>query len=142
MQIIDIAAGAWHSAALSAFADVYLWGFNTNGQLGLRVFKQNSSHLKEPSVYPLPQLPEIPKCSCICSSDAECEPLQIACGARHTFIKMNCGTLMACGWNLYGQLGDYKDSDFMDKFSKIKTDAKDYDIVCSAWNTVLIKRPI
>ncbi|XP_076062626.1 uncharacterized protein LOC143037884 [Oratosquilla oratoria] len=34
MNIIYIAAGGWHSAAISDSGDVYLWGWNECGQLG------------------------------------------------------------------------------------------------------------
>lgn len=35
LKIIDIAAGSYHSIAVSSFNDVYVWGWNTNGQLGI-----------------------------------------------------------------------------------------------------------
>ena len=35
INIIQISAGGWHSCALSDCGDVYVWGWNESGQLGL-----------------------------------------------------------------------------------------------------------
>ncbi|KAK4337386.1 hypothetical protein RND71_044131 [Anisodus tanguticus] len=35
IKIIQISAGSWHSLALSEFGDVYSWGLNESGQLGV-----------------------------------------------------------------------------------------------------------
>jgi len=44
LNIIQIAAGAWHCAALSESGDVYLWGWNESGQLGFpsKTLQENS----------------------------------------------------------------------------------------------------
>lgn len=66
MKIVSISAGGWHSAAVSSFGDVYLWGFNSHGQLGIRLYKdaiEDKDPQKNPAVYPIPQLVEV-TCSC------------------------------------------------------------------------------
>lgn len=35
VRIVQIAAGGWHSCALSETGDLYIWGWNESGQLGL-----------------------------------------------------------------------------------------------------------
>lgn len=35
VNIVKVAAGGWHSCALSESGDVYIWGWNESGQLGL-----------------------------------------------------------------------------------------------------------
>lgn len=35
VTIIQVAAGGWHSMALSDIGDIYIWGWNEKGQLGL-----------------------------------------------------------------------------------------------------------
>lgn len=35
VQIVQIACGGWHSCALSESGDLYVWGWNESGQLGL-----------------------------------------------------------------------------------------------------------
>lgn len=35
VRIVQIAAGGWHSCALSEAGDLYVWGWNESGQLGL-----------------------------------------------------------------------------------------------------------
>lgn len=83
IKIISISAGGWHSAAVSSFGDVYLWGFNSHGQLGIRLYKDaiaDKDPQKNPSVYPIPQLVEV-TCSCTkenksskeCSADSSVE---------------------------------------------------------------------
>ncbi|KAL5285079.1 RCCD1 family protein [Megaselia abdita] len=67
IKIVSISAGGWHSAAVSSFGDVYLWGFNSHGQLGIKLYKDgipDADPQKNPSVYPVPQLVEV-TCSCI-----------------------------------------------------------------------------
>lgn len=66
IKIVSISAGGWHSAAVSSFGDVYLWGFNSHGQLGISLYKNSSNSenlIKNPSVYSIPQLVDL-VCSC------------------------------------------------------------------------------
>jgi len=44
LGITQVAAGAWHCAALSESGDVYLWGWNESGQLGFlsKTLQENS----------------------------------------------------------------------------------------------------
>ncbi|XP_070541547.1 uncharacterized protein [Ptychodera flava] len=42
VTMATIAAGGWHSAALSAIGDVYIWGWNESGQLGLPMKQQTN----------------------------------------------------------------------------------------------------
>lgn len=39
--VIDIDAGGWHSAAVTVNGDLYTWGWNNFGQLGLRSEESN-----------------------------------------------------------------------------------------------------
>ncbi|XP_030370557.1 RCC1 domain-containing protein 1 [Scaptodrosophila lebanonensis] len=148
VKITHIAAGGWHSAAISAFGDLYTWGFNCNGQLGLRVLKRDSV-LKEPTVYPLPQLHDLPLC---CSSgdkssdqdsvDDNCPPVRVFAGSRHTWLLRRCGRLWASGWCAYGQLSldckqSYLDS-FHNLYSVLGLEGDDVDILCGPWSTLLI----
>ncbi|XP_037948082.1 RCC1 domain-containing protein 1-like [Teleopsis dalmanni] len=153
IKIIHIAAGGWHSAAISAFGDLYTWGHNTNGQLGLRVFKPNGQ--KEPTVFPLPQIIDMPPCNTcsVKSSDdgqegeqyTECIAVKVYAGARHTIVQMNCGTVYAAGWNVHGQLGLKKLNQMCDHFERvpffatIPNQLNTPNIVCGPWCTVAIR---
>ncbi|XP_046765104.1 RCC1 and BTB domain-containing protein 1 isoform X3 [Gallus gallus] len=85
-KVIEVACGSHHSMALSFDGDVYGWGYNGNGQLGLG---NNGNQLTPCRVAALHGV-------CI---------LQIACGYAHTLALTDEGLLYAWGANTYGQLG-------------------------------------
>ncbi|XP_017142667.2 RCC1 domain-containing protein 1 isoform X1 [Drosophila miranda] len=147
IKITGIAAGGWHSAAISAFGDLYTWGLNCSGQLGMRVMKPGGL-LKEPTVYPLPQLHDLPECCCSSreneSGDDEgvCEPLRVFAGSRHTLLLRRCGRLWASGWCIHGQLGKQLcEQNFLDSFQALDGVGVDLDFVnglCGPWATLLV----
>uniref|UniRef100_A0A1A9ZSV5 RCC1 domain-containing protein 1 n=1 Tax=Glossina pallidipes TaxID=7398 RepID=A0A1A9ZSV5_GLOPL len=146
LKIITIAAGGWHSAAISAFGDLYTWGFNSNGQLGLRVFKNSSSTIKEPAVYPLPQIIDLPICNCakLNSNVSSCPPIKVVAGGRHTIVVKSCGSLYGCGWNAHNQLGLICARDFVDNFQYIDSISNDRTelvnkVYCGSWCTIIKK---
>ncbi|EDV42565.1 uncharacterized protein Dana_GF18053 [Drosophila ananassae] len=144
IKITRIAAGGWHSAAISAFGDLYTWGLNCSGQLGIRVMKPGGL-LKEPTVYPLPQLHDLPECSCSKnqeSSSDDCAPLRVFAGSRHTLLIRRCGGLWVSGWSKYGQLGKRSDRqvEFLDAFQaleRIRLSQETDQIICGPWATLL-----
>ncbi|XP_073814246.1 E3 ISG15--protein ligase Herc6 isoform X2 [Musca autumnalis] len=140
IKIKCIAASGWHSAAISTFSDLYTWGFNSNGQLGLRIYK--TGDVKEPALYVLPQLIDTANFNCCEAQDGGgCYPIKVVCGARHTIVLMNCGSIYATGWNAYGQLGLKNSTLYTDKFVcvlKIENIIDDdVEIVCGPWNTLI-----
>ncbi|SPP82935.1 RCC1 domain-containing protein 1 isoform X1 [Drosophila guanche] len=149
IKITGIAAGGWHSAAISAFGDLYTWGLNCSGQLGMRVMKPNGLQ-KEPTVYPLPQLHDLPDCCCCSSKESGakdtdvCEPLKVFAGSRHTLLIRRCGRLWASGWCIHGQLGKQLcEQNFLDAFQALHRFGADPDVVnvlCGPWATLLMVR--
>src|SRR5579871_435494 len=89
-NIIAIAAGNFHSMALSADGTVYTWGRNSHGQLGLgdAVDRYYPDHV--PGVYDI---------------------TAIAAGGYHSLVLGYNGMMAGCGYNGYGQLdlGDNND---------------------------------
>lgn len=71
IKIDKIAAGGWHSCAISTTGDLYTWGWNSNGQLGL------PNH-EDISVFATPQP--------VCFDDSDCNVKYVACGSKHTVI--------------------------------------------------------
>lgn len=163
IKIIDIACGAWHSAAVSAFGDLYLWGWNVNGQLGRPVYtntkvtfsngRTDTVRHKMPSVFVEPQLVELPQRRKVIEGegggeqrdnedlDEQYEVVRVSCGYRHTVVKTACGQLLMAGWNKYGQLGVDGDEEMSDltSFTKVKTpDGWNGEVVCGRWSTCLI----
>lgn len=86
LPLVATAAGGWHSAALSADGDLYLWGWNRDGQLGL-----------PPATLALAPLPRL--------LPAPDGLVALACGSRHTVALQGDGTPWAWGSNDHGQLG-------------------------------------
>ncbi|XP_016991043.2 RCC1 domain-containing protein 1 isoform X1 [Drosophila rhopaloa] len=146
IKITQIAAGGWHSAAISAFGDLYTWGLNCSGQLGMRVMKPGG-FLKEPTVYPLPQLQDLPECGCSKEAksnehdDDDCAPLRVFAGSRHTLLTRRCGRLWASGWCQHGQLGtQLQNRSYMDAFQAldgIRLNTCSDDVLCGPWSTLL-----
>ncbi|XP_058884086.1 probable E3 ubiquitin-protein ligase HERC4 isoform X2 [Acipenser ruthenus] len=86
-KIIQIACGNHHSLALSRDGQLFTWGQNTNGQLGL-----GKGEPSKPSPQPLKSLLGIPLA-------------QIAAGGDHSFAVSVSGAVYAWGRNHAGQLG-------------------------------------
>lgn len=70
IKMREIAVGGWHSCALSTEGDLYTWGWNSHGQLGLFDKEENVA-----SVLATPQV-----------VDFEGNICKVACGSRHTVI--------------------------------------------------------
>lgn len=142
-QIIDIAAGGWHSAAISAFNDLYMWGWNVNGQLGLPIYRginektlcKKSDKIKNATVFVSPVLIDL-------SIENGCDtPTCVFAGERHTVVTTQEEIILVAGWNKYNQLGfQCLDDENQDAF-KIVNDIsmkKNDKIICGDWSTIYI----
>ncbi|KAH8284385.1 hypothetical protein KR018_011116 [Drosophila ironensis] len=145
IKITQIAAGGWHSAAISAFGDLYTWGLNCSGQLGMRVMKPDGI-LKEPTVYPLPQLHDLPECS-EChrrGREGECAPVRVFAGSRHTLMIRQCGCVWVTGWTKHRQLGrQVEHPEYLDAFQELEglqLDPARDQIICGPWATLICLR--
>lgn len=86
----QVAAGTSHTLALTTDGQLYAWGANTEGQLGLNGFTR---HL-QPALVPLP------------AEAAGTRWAQVAAGCSHTLALTADGRLYSWGHNVFGQLGD------------------------------------
>ncbi|XP_072258851.1 RCC1 domain-containing protein 1 [Pyxicephalus adspersus] len=143
----EVAAGGWHSASISEGGDVYCWGWNESGQLGLpsKTLAQerespadvcteddNDEDNEYIAVQSFPALIDLPQ---------ESEALKISCGSRHTAAVTRSGELYTWGWGRHGQLGhgDMKSSDHprhVDFFPQKKLCV--IDVICRHWNTFVL----
>jgi alpha-tubulin suppressor-like RCC1 family protein len=134
VKIVDIGAGGWTSAAVSSFGDLYTFGWNPNGQLGILVSDEN------PAVYATPQIIEF--------AEEELSIDSVACGSRHTLIRTSDNCYFVSGSNKYGQLGlsgvemplkhgHDPDDIFIDKFTKIEGITEKFNISCGYWSSLL-----
>ncbi|BES87517.1 e3 ubiquitin-protein ligase [Nesidiocoris tenuis] len=91
--IVQIACGYRHSLALTNRGELYAWGANDHGQLGIG---------RRSSVVPIPMV----------IASLHGLPLSyIACGANHTFVVSKSGAVYGWGKNMFGQLGLNQDAD-------------------------------
>ncbi|XP_039402879.1 probable E3 ubiquitin-protein ligase HERC4 isoform X1 [Mauremys reevesii] len=87
IQIMQVACGYCHSLALSKGSEVYSWGQNKYGQLGIGYeFKKQTSPQLIKSLLGIPFA-------------------QIAAGGAHSFVLTLSGAIFGWGRNKFGQLG-------------------------------------
>ncbi|KAG8223575.1 hypothetical protein J437_LFUL003039 [Ladona fulva] len=162
LNVKSVAAGGWHSVAITATGDAYVWGWNTSGQLGMpcsenreRLHDKNKDHAS----FDLQQEGTNVKDNQYVKSEGEVVTVQAfplpikfpygledifvksaACGNRHTIILTDDGVAWGCGWNAYGQLG-LSGWTLYESLTKIlihgKEDCKVKEVVCGGWSTVL-----
>eukprot|EP00062_Callorhinchus_milii_P002576 gi/632939197/ref/XP_007908141.1/ PREDICTED: RCC1 domain-containing protein 1 [Callorhinchus milii] len=134
LVMAEIAAGAWHSVSASESGDLYLWGWNESGQLGLptksccknkgqlkKCSEEGTLILRNPSdmlvksaseEVTATQEPEnvnvfisIQAFPALVDLPDGSEVRRISCGSRHTAAINRGGELFTWGWCNYGQLG-------------------------------------
>ncbi|NWZ03505.1 HERC4 ligase, partial [Loxia curvirostra] len=93
IQIVQVACGYYHSLALSKGSEVFSWGQNKYGQLGL-----GYEYKKQTSPQMIKSLLGIPFA-------------QIAAGGAHSFVLTLSGAIFGWGRNKFGQLGVNDDND-------------------------------
>ncbi|XP_066557718.1 RCC1 domain-containing protein 1 isoform X2 [Amia ocellicauda] len=142
-----VAAGGWHSVCVSAGGDLYVWGWNESGQLGLpsralraelqlRVPDSTSGTQEQGdtsevfiSIQAFPALVDLPQGS---------EVTRVGCGSRHTAAVTCEGDLYTWGWGNYGQLGQGAASS-SDRPVRVQYFPDGQlcvvDVVCGSWNT-------
>eukprot|EP01134_Creolimax_fragrantissima_P000182 CFRG0182T1 len=114
MKMIAIAAGSWHSMALSTEGDVYTWGNASDGQLG-----RGADETACPGCIDFAD--EVPVTVC----NDEIGPIgnnvvatKISAGRKHSVVVDSRGRAWGFGNNKYGQLGTkLKTRDFLTKLS-------------------------
>ncbi|XP_010023233.1 PREDICTED: probable E3 ubiquitin-protein ligase HERC4 isoform X3 [Nestor notabilis] len=93
IQIVQVACGYYHSLALSKGSEVFSWGQNKYGQLGLGYeYKRQNSPQVIKSLLGIPFA-------------------QIAAGGAHSFVLTLSGAIFGWGRNKFGQLGLNDDND-------------------------------
>ncbi|KAM4013064.1 RCC1 domain-containing protein 1 isoform 2-T2 [Anomaloglossus baeobatrachus] len=140
----EVAAGGWHTVAVSESGDLYCWGWNESGQLGLpskTLQQERAISEEEPTgcdededaefigIQAFPALIDLPQ---------ETEAAKVSCGSRHTAAVTRSGELFTWGWGKYGQLG-HGDTGNLDQpkrvefFNQSKLCVR--DVTCRHWRT-------
>ena len=89
--VVGIAANGYHSAAVANDGTLWGWGNGVYGELGIG---------DRQSVFPTPA-----------EALGLTSVVAAAAGSHHTIALIDDGTLRACGYNFYGQLGDGTNTD-------------------------------
>ncbi|MGI8411580.1 MAG: RCC1 domain-containing protein [Solirubrobacteraceae bacterium] len=89
-QVTQIAAGFDHSLALSSTGQIYAWGYDDHGQLGINSVANTSTPARV-AMYDIPAGETI---------------IQVAAGDNYSLALSASGQLYSWGENDYGQLGD------------------------------------
>lgn len=123
VQIAQVACGYWHSHALSKGGQIFSWGQNRWGQLGLGVQGQSVS---------TPQM----------VSSLQGVPFaQVAAGGAHSFARTFSGAVFGWGCNKFGQLGlnDTNDRYFPSLLKSLRSQRVVY-ICCGEDHTAVLTK--
>ncbi|XP_053601260.1 RCC1 domain-containing protein 1 [Plodia interpunctella] len=137
IRIVKICAGGWHSAALSEFGDLYVWGWNDIGQLGIRNNKGKEQTVSD--ILTTTMLPTVVDVFNDCNEEiVNLNVKDFACGSRHTAIILEDNSVWTSGCNKYGQLGFnpslYSTVPYFKKAYECNINSK---VLCGPWTTVL-----
>merc|ERR1711862_308935 len=83
-EIIRIECGSNHSLCIDINSDLFVFGYNRCGQLGLGATNHRNKPIKHPSLSNI---------------------IDISNGGSHSFVKTSRNEIYAFGYNLYSQLG-------------------------------------
>lgn len=100
VNVVKVAAGGWHSSALTADGDVYFWGWNESGQLGVDP-EVAGSVVNEPTLFNLSQNGQTDATDDVLSPFVSI--IQVALGSRHSVLLDTDNNVWVFGWNEYGQ---------------------------------------
>ena len=140
VPIASVQAGGWHSMALSSCGDVYTWGWNNSGQLGLgeggsTTDDPENGRSATPEVLALPSLLDD-------QGVLDLNFVSIAAGSRHSVAVSSDGGVWGWGWSAYGQLGTDSPSIRrpklipLDVFTSLNFMPR--IVQCGPWNTFVI----
>lgn len=118
-QFVDIAAGRFHSVALTYTGKVYAWGNNKRGQLG-----NGEISVKEISPVEVSGLPE--------------NIIAIEAARDRTYALTSDGVLYAWGENDYGQLGDGSTQERHSPVKVIGIEGKVIAVSAGALHTIIL----
>ncbi|VVC96052.1 unnamed protein product [Leptidea sinapis] len=131
INIVKVSTGGWHSCALSEHGDLYVWGWNNTGQLGIKQ-KEEPFLLRS---YGIPMLIDLYDDD---GKEIEVNIKDVDCGSKHTAILLEDGSVWTSGGNKYGQLGFSVKTTQLDYFKKAFVSDSNQSVICALWNTVVL----
>jgi hypothetical protein len=117
---LSISCGTYHTVVLMSDKTMYACGANSYGQLG------NGTTTNSSTLVPM-------------TNNTTKTPVSINCGAYHTMVSFNDGTIHGCGHNEYGQLGNgtFTSSSTLVPMTN-NTGTTPVSISCGAYHTVVL----
>ncbi|XP_075431589.1 RCC1 domain-containing protein 1 isoform X1 [Ascaphus truei] len=147
MAMSEVAAGGWHSVSVSEGGDIYCWGWNESGQLGLpsKTLAQERGNAgdapTEGQVAEANEFITIQAFPALIDLPDELEAAKTSCGSRHTAVVTRAGNLYTWGWGKYGQLG-HGDTRSLDQPKLVEYFPQKQlcvnDVICRHWNTYVL----
>nr|XP_012222921.1 PREDICTED: RCC1 domain-containing protein 1 [Linepithema humile] len=132
LKVVQISAGGWHSAVITDQGDLYTWGWNSHGELGIES--------KDTKVYAVPTLIDFKNDK---GENVEINVKKVECGNSFTVCLTDDGSFWGCGTNKYGQLGKLEQN-LEDPCRFVKLDITPLDpktvktFKCHEWGTAVI----
>jgi alpha-tubulin suppressor-like RCC1 family protein len=124
MKVVQVQCGVWHSAVLTESGDVYTFGLNHHGQLGIGLAKAMSA---------TPELVDIE------ANDDMLSIKHISCGSRHTVALTMENQVFGWGWNKKKQLGRNDQPEIVELPVQIVNETQGVKwIKAGHWSTVII----
>eukprot|EP00794_Sanderia_malayensis_P017791 gene17791-19568_t len=142
VNIVMVVAGGWHSMALSGDGDLYSWGWNESGQLGIgcpdpESAENNAFDCTEKNLCKRPMFSFLPL---LVHFELDVVIHSVSCGHRHSAAVSNNG-MFTWGWNAYGQLGHGDKTNrhrpIMIHHNFSCTNMNNIEVLCNAWNTLI-----
>ncbi|CAG8620419.1 31715_t:CDS:2, partial [Racocetra persica] len=133
LKVVQIACGGWHSAVITDSGDLYTFGWNHSGRLGIPLPDKNN-YTQSLINYAEPTLIELNE-----GKDFGPNIIKVSCGSAHTAIVTDDYRLWTCGWGKYGQQGQGSHKLF-DNLTFTPVFCPDFnkkivDCFCGRWNT-------
>ncbi|RVE72035.1 hypothetical protein OJAV_G00057660 [Oryzias javanicus] len=149
LKMSSVCAGGWHSVCISDAGDLYVWGWNESGQLGLpsqrlrktserKADQQEGELSQHSSTYEEEVFISIQAFPALLDVTPLCEVKTVGCGSRHTAAVTTSGDLYTWGWGEYGQLGhqSFSSSDEPQRVEYFRVQQlRVVAVVCGPWNT-------
>lgn len=125
VKMQGVAAGLWHTVCISDDGDVYSFGGNQFGQLGTGSDQAET-------------LPKLLEAECLENKNAKV----VSCGARHSAIITEDGSVFCWGWNKYGQLGLGDATDRSTPYPVPIDGFQMTNVTCGWWHTLALGKSL
>lgn len=127
-KIEAISAGGWHSGAIDENGSCFMWGWNSDGQIG--VLNDDNVFITKPT--------KIILRDDLTSKEIKFRKLTL--GSRHSALLDMNNNLYVFGWNKYKQLMldlDEKESNIEEPLKCVQFDQNVIDVRCGSWFTLV-----